>query len=251
MLGGDEMSYTELGGLVLGTGLLAAFICLLLHRIVHHDKLRHYHEVGYAVFLQLGVIFAVLLAFVFDNVWSYYNAASQVIDSECANLHGISILSDRLPSPDREAIPDALRAYLRTVIDREWPDMQRRNESQAAVAGFQLLWQTIETVNSNPANSQVHGQLLNLIATAHQSRETRLFQMEAGRPCADLDSADHIRLRADRMHADICGGSINPQSYSGRRFYVFSNSGTAHRARPRLSIRERTAAPFTRLQRDT
>ena len=126
--------------------------------------------------------FAVLLAFVFDNVWSYYNAASQAIDSECASLHGISILSDRLPSPDREAILDALRAYLSTVIDREWPDMQRRNDSPAAVASFQSLWQTIETINSNPASNQVHGQLLTLIATAHQSRETRLFQMKQGVP---------------------------------------------------------------------
>ena len=75
------MSYAELGGLVLGTGIVAAFICALLHRIVHRDTFRRYHEVGYAVFLQLGVIFAVLLAFVFNNVWSNYNVASQAIDT--------------------------------------------------------------------------------------------------------------------------------------------------------------------------
>ncbi len=104
------MSYTELGGLVLGTGLVAAFTCALLHRIVHHDRFRRYHEVGYAVFLQLGVIFAVLLAFVFNGVWSDYNTASRAIDSECASLHGIAILSERLPSPARDAILDDLRA---------------------------------------------------------------------------------------------------------------------------------------------
>jgi hypothetical protein len=93
------MSYTELGGLVLGTGVVAAFICALLHRIVHRDTFRRYHEVGYAAFLQLGIIFAVLLAFVFNNLWSNYNVASQAIDTECGSLHGIAILSDRLPSP--------------------------------------------------------------------------------------------------------------------------------------------------------
>ena|SRR5215470_4419996 len=90
------MSYTELGGLVVGTGFAAALICALLHRMVHHDRFRRYHEVGYAVFLQLGVIFAVLLAFVFNNVWSEYNVASQAVDSECGSLHGIAILSDCL-----------------------------------------------------------------------------------------------------------------------------------------------------------
>ena len=177
------MSHTGLGGRVLGTRLVAAFTCALLHRIVHRDRFRRYHEVGYAVFLQLGVIFAVLLAFVSNGVWSDYNTASQAINSECASLHGIAILSDRLPSPARNAILDDLHAYLTTVLDREWPDMQRRSESRAASARFRLLWQTVETVNTGPTdNNQIRGQLLNLLAAAHQSRETRLFQMTQSVP---------------------------------------------------------------------
>jgi hypothetical protein len=121
--GAVTMSYIELAGLVVGAGIVAALICGLLHRIVHRDRFRRYHEVGYAVFLQLGVIFAVLLAFVFNNVWSNYNVASQAIDSECGSLHGIAILGDRLPSPARDAILNDLHAYLTTVIDREWADM--------------------------------------------------------------------------------------------------------------------------------
>ena len=176
------MSYAELGGLVLGTGIVAAFMCALLHRIVHRDTFRRYHEVGYAVFLQLGVIFAVLLAFVFNNVWSNYNVASQAIDSECGSLHGIAILGDRLSSPARDAILNDLHAYLTTVIDREWADMQRRKESQVADAKFQLLWQTVETVDTGPADNQIRDQLLSLLAAAHQSRETRLYQMTQGVP---------------------------------------------------------------------
>jgi hypothetical protein len=176
------LSYAELGGLVLGAGLLAAFTCALLHWIVHRDTFRRYHEVGYAVFLQLGVIFAVLLAFVFNNVWSEYNVALQAIDSECASLHGVAILSDRLTSPARNAVLNDLRVYLETVLDREWPDMQQRNESRVASASFRALWQTVETVKTDPEDSQVRGQMLNLLATAHQSRETRLFQMTQGVP---------------------------------------------------------------------
>ena len=92
-------------------------------------------------------------------------------------LHGIAILSDRLPSPARNAILADLHTYLSAILDREWPDMQRRNESRAAGASFQSLWQTVETVNTDPADNQIRGQLLNLLAAAHQSRETRLFQM--------------------------------------------------------------------------
>src|SRR5215472_17116904 len=115
------MSYTELGGLVVGTGFAAALICALLHRAVRHERFRRYHEVGYAVFLQLGVSFAVLLAFVFNNVWSDYDIASQAINSECASLHGIAIISDGLPSSARDAILGNLHAYLTIVLNLEWP----------------------------------------------------------------------------------------------------------------------------------
>jgi hypothetical protein len=94
----------------------------------------------------------------------------------------MAILSDRLPPPARGAILDDLHAYLTTVLDREWPDMQRRNESRVAGATFQLLWQTIGTVNMDPADHQIRGQLLSLVAAAHQSRETRLFQMTQSVP---------------------------------------------------------------------
>ena len=60
--------------------------------------------------------------------------------------------------------------------------MQRRNESRAASDRFQLLWQTVETAVTDPADNQIRGQLLSLLATAHQSRETRLFQMRQGVP---------------------------------------------------------------------
>lgn len=176
------MSYVELGGLVLATGLVAAFICASLHRVIHHDTFRRYHEVGYAVFLQLGVIFAVMLAFIFDNVWSNYNVASQAIDSECGSLHGVAILSDRLPSRARDAILNDLHAYLTIVIEQEWADMQRRKESRAADAKFQSLWHTVEMVNTDATDNQVQGQMLSLLAAAHQSRETRLYQMTQGVP---------------------------------------------------------------------
>jgi hypothetical protein len=60
--------------------------------------------------------------------------------------------------------------------------MQRRNQNRTASASFQSLWQTVATVNMNPADNQIRGQLLNLLAAAHQSRETRLFQMTQGVP---------------------------------------------------------------------
>ncbi len=169
------MTYIELVLSAVGAGAFAALICLLLHQVVHRETFRRYHEVGYAVFIQLGVVFAVMLAFVFNDVWSEYNTAAQSINRECASLHGVAILAERLPADSRDAVLRQLRAYLVAVVDREWPDMERRIESRAAGQQFQSLWSTAATANAGFSGEQVRGQILDLLADTHQSRETRLF----------------------------------------------------------------------------
>ena len=54
--------------------------------------------------------------------------------------------------------------------------MQRRNESRAASARFQSLWQTVETVNTDPADNQIRGQLLTLLAAAHKAVKQGCFR---------------------------------------------------------------------------
>jgi hypothetical protein len=63
------------------------------------------------VFIQLGVVFAVLLAFVFNDVWADYQSTAEAINKECASLHGVAILSQSLPASLRDATLTALRGY--------------------------------------------------------------------------------------------------------------------------------------------
>src|SRR5262252_635190 len=48
--------------------------------------------------------------------------------------------------------------------------------------GFSRSGRRSRGVDTDPADNQIRGQLLNLVATAHQSRETRLFQMTLSVP---------------------------------------------------------------------
>jgi hypothetical protein len=132
------------------------------------------------VFIQLGVVFAVLLAFVFNDVWADYQSTAEAINKECASLHGVAILSQSLPASLRDATLTALRGYLLTVIDREWPAMRRRSKSLEGQQRFQTLWQTAATATTNPAQSQIMSQMLVLLDEAHENRETRVFQMTPG-----------------------------------------------------------------------
>lgn len=173
------MSYFGLAALVILTGLAAGLTTVLLHRVCQPEAFRRHHEIGYAAFLQLGVVFAVLLAFVFNGVWNEYGVASSAINAECSSLHGVAILAEHLPAPSRIAVQQDVRDYLSVVIEKEWPAMRHREGSADAVLRFETLWQVVTAL---PGGTSGRDQMLNLISQAHQSRETRLYQMTQGVP---------------------------------------------------------------------
>ncbi|MEO8715831.1 MAG: hypothetical protein ABI369_12535, partial [Acetobacteraceae bacterium] len=169
------MSYGLIAVVVLGSGVVFGALAWVVRRLVPVDALRRHHEMGAAVFLQLGVVFAVLLAFVFNEVWNEYNTAAQAINGECGSLHGAAILADSLPEPGRGQIEQAMRAYVAAVIGTEWRDMAERRKSEDASALFEAMLATAARV---PTAADPEGTLkppiIELLASAHQQRETRL-----------------------------------------------------------------------------
>ncbi len=168
---------------VLGAGLLAGVLSWLTRRFIHIDVLRRHHEIGSAVFLQLGVIFAVLLAFVFSEVWNEYVMAANAIDQECGNLSGVAILVRELPPSLRQPLETLVQRYLTDVVDSEWPAMTELRQSIAASQSFQALWGRVASLDMQQAGTvAIRDQILSLLSQAHQNRETRLFEMAQSVP---------------------------------------------------------------------
>src|SRR3954471_6548584 len=136
------MSYSSAILVILVSASVAALLAALVRRYVRVEVLRRHHDVGSTAFLQLGVLYAVLLAFVFGEVWQQYNTAQQAIATECSSLHGIAILTQTLAEPGRDDVAHAVSEYVRAVMEQEWPAMTRGQESGAAMSAFRSLWQT-------------------------------------------------------------------------------------------------------------
>jgi hypothetical protein len=173
-----DIGYPMVAAIVLGSAALAAALAWLTRRLVHFDVLQRHHEVGGAVFLQLGVVFAVLLAFVFSEVWGEYNSAATAMDQECGALNGVVMLSMALPEPARRQLKPALANYVGQVLSSEFPSMLNRTPSGGAEDAFQTLWGAVARL---PVQVGVDGatraQLMSMLTTAHQNRDIRLFQM--------------------------------------------------------------------------
>jgi uncharacterized protein DUF4239 len=177
------MNYPAVALMVLGSGLLAGALSWTTRKFVRIEALRRHHEIGSAVFLQLGVVFAVLLAFVFSEVWSEYNTAANAINEECGNLHGAAILASVLPPAQRDAVGRAMLAYLTAVADTEWSSMERQRASPETRRQFDKMMADIANLElQEPRQEAARSEMLSLLGVAHQYRETRLFQMTQSVP---------------------------------------------------------------------
>jgi len=177
------MSFTAALAVILVATVASAAAACLVWRALDLDVRRRHHEVGNPIYLQIGVVFAVLLAFVFNEVWGEYNLAAQAINGECGALHGAAMLAHDLPEGQGRGVEQAIVDYSKVVTNVEWRALQRRDVSSEAVKAFQAIVESAGRLNmTRPADMTIQGQILSLLAQAHAYRETRLFQANNGLP---------------------------------------------------------------------
>jgi len=121
---------------------------------------------GSVVFLQLGVVFAVLLAFVFSEAWGEYNEAAQAIDLEVSAMHGVAMISATLGPAQANTILTVERAYLEGVAYQEWPVMARNRTADVETSHkLQVLIQHAANLRlTDPDQQDKKAEILSLLA---------------------------------------------------------------------------------------
>jgi Protein of unknown function (DUF4239) len=136
-------------------------------RSAHNDR------AGF-ILAVIGVIYAVLLAFIAIGVWERFQQAEARTYDEAGALATVYRDAGSFPGA-REELRGTLRAYVHSVIEHEWPQMQRGARSEISDA---LLERVDRDVRALPANSpglqDIQAQMLSAIDTALMDRQTRL-----------------------------------------------------------------------------
>ena len=177
------MSYLEALLIVLVSIAAAVAASWLVGRKIAIDSRRRHHDVGGPVFNQVGVMLAVLLAFVFSEVWGEYRTAALAISGECGALHGAAMLASALPNEEGKPVIADIATYAATVVNREWPAMSRRRRSEEAAHALRAaLRQAAMLKVTTPVEVSTQGEIVSLLAQAHAQRETRTFQLTQGMP---------------------------------------------------------------------
>jgi hypothetical protein len=164
-----------IGGFVLLTVVIGGIVARLFPQDV---RLEHNDLAGF-ILAVIGVVYAVLLAFVAVTVWERFEAAETRSFEEASSL-GV-VYRDADDFPQREAIRAALRSYAKLVAEDEWPAMAHGGQSPEADALVEQIDRTIRQLDvKSPRQADVHQQMLSAMDQALRDRDTRLTMSSTG-----------------------------------------------------------------------
>jgi hypothetical protein len=150
---------------------------VVFHRYVSIDVRRAHNDVAGFIISVVGVIYAVLLAFIAVAVWADFNKTEGIVERE-ASLAG-DIFVDALDTP--EPVGGEIRRHLREYVDRvvhdEWPALRAHERSDRAAAALRELRTAVfRSVDRGP----VFQEILDRLNSLYDARRERLFQANQG-----------------------------------------------------------------------
>jgi putative Mn2+ efflux pump MntP len=163
------------GGFVLLTVLIGLIVARLLPQKVRAD----HNDLAGFILAVIGVIYAVLLAFVAVTVWERFETAESRSYEEASSLAEVYRNSDDFPQS--EEIRGGLRQYANLVATDEWPAMTRGDESKEADALIEAIDKTVRQLPvKTMRQADVHVQMLAAMDTALRDRDVRLSMDATG-----------------------------------------------------------------------
>lgn len=141
------------------------------------------NEVAGFIFAVVGVVYAVLLAFLVLVVWEDLQDAQATVEREANGLGNLYRVAAELPPPFDAQLSGALLTYARSIVDDEWQDMTFAGPSPVTEAALDAIWDIHlqlhrSNVNLPAAQTELFGALQNLT----DERRIRLLQARSEIP---------------------------------------------------------------------
>lgn len=114
------------------TLVLVAALLAVVRRVLPNDPDHPHHDAASAIFSMMGVLLAVILAFVVIVVWEADGNARSQSQVEANAVSRIYFTARALPQPQRDRLMTLAQQYADTVANQEWPLMARGETSPAA-----------------------------------------------------------------------------------------------------------------------
>jgi hypothetical protein len=155
----------------------------LVRRRVPYTTLKENNEVAGFVYAAIGVVYAVLLAFVVVAVWEQYSEAEESAHQEAGQIGNLLRDAQGFPYATRDHVQQALLRYAQSVTDEEWESMSRGEYGKATSEAYEELWQAYYDFQPQGSREEAfYGESLERLNEMGQLRRTRLHVSRPGLP---------------------------------------------------------------------
>jgi hypothetical protein len=154
----------------------------LFHRVANKDHLREGHDVAGFVYAVVGVIYAVLLAFVVIVVWEQFRNADQIAENEAMHITNVRQLAKAFPDSVSKVISTEVEDYATSVIQREWPAMAQGHSDGPTYQITKKLWNTFYEFHPTPAEQPYYNEALRELTSFNDARRLRVIGIDGTMP---------------------------------------------------------------------
>ena len=165
---------------LLASGLLAFFILYFSRNYLYYDDIALDSTPWSVFFSSFGVIYAIIAGFLILSGLEKYNSLNELLELE---LNSIQDIRDYLYFLDKDQnktkleIIEALKSYLCSVMDREWPQMASKNsslDSDTSPELYKLILSTDNLKSDDENDKIVLPMLIGEITKITSTRTTRI-----------------------------------------------------------------------------
>lgn len=107
---------------------------------ISHQKLKVHNDVAGPIFSTLGVIYAVILAFVVVIIWENFDRAGLNVDQEANCLVDLYMDSGSFSQPGKNELRSLLQEYESALINDEWPLLAKGISSLKVDSILHKIW---------------------------------------------------------------------------------------------------------------
>ena len=162
---------------------LAVGAHVLVRRFVPYRDLAKHNDVTGFVLAIVGVIYAVLLAFVVVVAWEEFNNAGRLVDAEVAAAADLYHLAGAYTEPRRSELRREILSYADLMQREEWPAMQSGSYSFAVSLLIIKIEQTaIAMIDAGAKQNAINTALFEAVRSLQDSRRERLIKNQGGIP---------------------------------------------------------------------
>lgn len=168
-------------GVVIVGGFLLLTLALgnIIARLVPAEVREQHNDLAGFILAVVGVIYAVLLAFVAIGVWERFEQAETRTYEEATNL--TIVYRDAGSFSSSGTLRAALRDYVSDVVEDEWPKMEAGKRSLGARLLLESVDRDVRNLKADtPERQNIQARMLEAMDRALELRDARISEESTG-----------------------------------------------------------------------